>query len=347
MKLKKNTLQFRFLVSFISLVVIMLVFVGSLISLCVRFFFINNFYSDTQKILNKDFIGQYAGLSKSSEDFLRSVISGVENQKLNLALNSDRSYIILSSEGKTLLGESHLNNHDIIKTENFKNALSGNFDNSINYFGRSMIFCAPLKYKSEVLGVICVTDSMAKVNSIISSVSVVTLSCCFLGLLVSVILSFKISKIITKPIEDLTYAAKKIEEGDLAFRLNSKSTDEIGVLSKAFDSMSSKLNTSLMNLQNEKNKLSAIFSHLTDGVMVFSKDEKLYHYNEVAKELFDFEENGLFSHVFPFVDTDFEKLLNLGNETLSYLFPKNEKTLKQGKKIFFALFTTFPRSKIT
>ncbi len=336
MKEKNNTIKTKFLVSFISLVVILLVFVGSLISLCVRFFFINNFYSDTEKILNKDFIGQYAGLSKSSEDFLHSVIEGMENQKLNLALNSDRSYIILSSEGKTLSGESHLNNRDIIKTENFKNALSGNFDNSINYFGRSMIFCTPLKYKSQVLGVICVTDSMAKVNSIISSVSVVTLSCCFLGLLISVILSFKISKIITKPIEDLTRAAKKIEEGDLEFRLNSKSTDEIGVLSKAFDSMSAKLKISLHNLNDEKNKLSAIFSHLTDGVLVFSKEGKLYHYNEVAKDFFEFEEKDSFSRVFPFVDAKFEKLLTMGNETLSYLFPKNEKTLK----IIFAPFET-------
>ncbi|MBR4949453.1 MAG: HAMP domain-containing protein [Clostridia bacterium] len=336
MKEKKNTIKTKFLISFICLVIVMLFFVGSLISLSVRFFFINNFYSDTEKVLNKDFIGQYAALSKSNEDFLHSVMEGVENQKLNLSLNSDRGYIILSADGKTLSGESHLQNDEIIKTENFKNALNGNFENSINYFGRSMIFCTPLKYKTQILGVICVTDSMAKVNSIISSVSVVTLGCCFLGLLISVILSFKISKIITKPIEDLTFAAKKIEEGNLEFRLNSKSTDEIGLLSKAFDSMSSKLKTSLDNLNDEKNKLSAIFSHLTDGVMVFSKEGKLYHYNDVAKELFNFDKKALFSSIFSFLEKDFKDLLDMGEKTFSYLLPKEDKTLK----IIFAPFET-------
>lgn len=336
MKLKKDTLNFRFLTSFISLVLIMLIFVGSLISLFVRIYFINNFYSDIQKILNKDFINQYSSLSKSSEDFLSNVISGMEKQKLNLSLNNDRSYIILSPEGNTLYGESFFDNRDIVKNKNFKTAVKGDFQNTRNYFGKSMIFCAPLKYKNTVLGVICITDNMSKVNSIIFSVTILTLICCFLGLVFSVIISFKISKIITKPLKDLTFAAKEMEKGNLDIKINYTKNDEIGLLSNAFNNMSFELKRSLTNLKNEKNKLDAIFSHLTDGVMVFSENGTLYHQNKAAENFLNFKEKDDFADIFPFLKKDFKNLIFLKEKTSYYTFSKNQKSLK----LIFACFET-------
>lgn len=336
MKIKKNTLNSRFLVSFISLVLIMLVFVWGLISLFVRIFFINNFYKDAQSVLNQTFISQYSSLSKSSEDFLSNVISGVENQKVNLALNSDRSYIILTSDGNTLYGESPLKNEDILKSDNFQNALKGEFKNKSNYFGKSMIFCTPLKYKKDILGVICVIDNMTNVNKIISSVTVLTLICCFFGLVFAVILSFKISRIITKPLEELTSAAKEMGKGNLDIKIDCNKDDEIGILSKSFNNMADELKISLNNLENEKNKLSAIFFHLTDGVMVFSEEGKLYHQNNVAKNFFGHKENDDFLEIFPFLKNEIKKLRENSRKRISYIVSKDGKSLK----LIFAPFET-------
>lgn len=336
MKKRKNTLKSRFLVSFISLVLIMLAFVGGLISLFVRIYFINNFYKDAESVLNQAFISQYSGLSKSSEDFLSNIIYGVENQKVNLALKSDRSYIILTRDGNTLYGESALKNQDILKNENFKNALNGEFKNKPNYFGKSMIFCTPLKYKDDVLGVICVIDNMTSVNKIITSVTVLTLICCLLGLIFSVILSFKISKIITKPLEELTSAAKEMGKGNLDIKIDCNTNDEIGILSESFNNMADELKISLNNLENEKNKLSAIFFHLTDGVMVFSEEGKLYHQNNVAEKLFGFKENDEFKNIIPFIKTGIEKLKDISEKPISYIVSKDGKSLK----LIFAPFET-------
>ena len=52
---------------------------------------------------------------------------------------------------------------------------------------------------------------------------------------------FAITLKMTKPIEQLTIATKRIEEGDLQYRVGIKREDEIGDLAKAFDQMAERL----------------------------------------------------------------------------------------------------------
>jgi signal transduction histidine kinase len=59
--------------------------------------------------------------------------------------------------------------------------------------------------------------------------------------LLGALIIFAITKRMTRPIELLTIAAKRIEEGDLGYRVNIKRDDEIGTLSAAFDQMGERL----------------------------------------------------------------------------------------------------------
>ena len=63
---------------------------------------------------------------------------------------------------------------------------------------------------------------------------------------------FKIVGRMTKPIEQLTQGAKRIEEGDFKYRVSLKRSDEIGDLASAFDRMSDRLMHREMELKESQ-----------------------------------------------------------------------------------------------
>ena len=129
-----------------------------------------------------------------------------------------------------------------------------------------------------------------------------------IGLLISVLLSFPLSKTMVGPIEKLTAGAEKMAAGDFGGALPVESTDEIGVLTGTFNEMAGVLQSTLAAVENERNKLDTLFLHMTDGVVAFDHGGKLIHCNPAANDMLQrpvgpectYEE--LFGSLFPFGD---------------------------------------------
>lgn len=78
------------------------------------------------------------------------------------------------------------------------------------------------------------------------------------------LLTYLVSRSIMKPILTLKSAAKQIKEGNLDFRVSSKSNDEIGQLVQAFEEMRSRLKESLdiqMQYEDNRKELISNISH--------------------------------------------------------------------------------------
>jgi len=72
------------------------------------------------------------------------------------------------------------------------------------------------------------------------------------------IAGYYFSRIISKPIDDLTAAAQKIEEGDLGYRIEIQSRDEIGRLSKSFNHMAGIINQKIDELEKTNIRLTQL-----------------------------------------------------------------------------------------
>jgi len=72
----------------------------------------------------------------------------------------------------------------------------------------------------------------------------------FVGIVASIILGFAISKKVTGPIEKLVQGTRKIAQGDLDFKVEVKSKDEIGELASSFNEMAKSLAESRKNLND-------------------------------------------------------------------------------------------------
>ena len=67
---------------------------------------------------------------------------------------------------------------------------------------------------------------------------------------VGTVLSYIMSRLLTKPLDRLTNATKKLASGELSYRCGVKSGDELGQLSRDFDAMASRLEESMEQMQD-------------------------------------------------------------------------------------------------
>ncbi|HVE62287.1 MAG TPA: ATP-binding protein [Mycobacteriales bacterium] len=112
-----------------------------------------------------------------------------------------------------------------------------------------------------------------------------------IGLLAAA-LALLLARRITRPIEQLTVTASRIRRGDLAASADVTSTDEVGVLSRAFDAMTRSLSTSNDELRvaaaeqsNLRARLATIVDSMADGVLITDGAGIVTGLNPVGEEL--------------------------------------------------------------
>ena len=106
-------------------------------------------------------------------------------------------------------------------------------------------------------------------------------------------------RFLTRPLMDLTKAARRLAGGDFSARVEAESSDEIGVLTESFNSMARALEdrTQRMerhaqdlrarqaDLSSERDRLRAVISSMRDGLVVFDADGVPVVHNRAAGPL--------------------------------------------------------------
>ena len=77
------------------------------------------------------------------------------------------------------------------------------------------------------------------------------------GILLAIALGIFLSRIISKPINELVKVAEKIADGDLDVDVEAKTTDEIGLLSEAFKRMADNLNEVMSNFDSASEQVAS------------------------------------------------------------------------------------------
>ncbi|MDR0325746.1 MAG: cell wall metabolism sensor histidine kinase WalK [Oscillospiraceae bacterium] len=133
--------------------------------------------------------------------------------------------------------------------------------------------------------IVYVRDSKKGFTEQSRSMFFVILQAVILGLTFSLLLSLLLSKTMTTPIENLTRGAARVAAGDFSEKIEVHSRDEIGTLTQTFNYMAGVLQKSLRDVEGERDKLSTLFLHMTDGVAAFAHDGELLHVNLAALRL--------------------------------------------------------------
>ena len=98
---------------------------------------------------------------------------------------------------------------------------------------------------------------------------------------------FLIARHITNPINHLVDTAVAVTKGDLNRRSNLQVNDEIGLLSRSFDRMTTTLADQNQELDQQRSQLKAILDSIVDGIIVLDTHDNILSVNPAAEQLLD------------------------------------------------------------
>ena len=232
-------------------------------------------------------LGKYAPLSEPSDE-VQSVLveswGGMTSQEISVV---GRNMLIVASTNRALVGRSaaavldaDLLSQTLVSGETAEK--SGRWKD-IDIF--SISYPVAEEGSGRFCGAVYVRADLTTINDFITSSRAVFVRATVLALLITVILGFILARSITVPINNVTQTVQKMSQGDFSTEVPVKSDDEIGQLAEMFNILREKLDSTLEEISNEKNKLGTILEYMADGLVAIDLDGQILHANPAARQM--------------------------------------------------------------
>ena len=284
-----RSLHMKLVMIMVLLILSLMTVVGAFLINSVMAFYLEDFYTQMSNVFARESLTRdLTTATQGEEDGAQAILDILETYSGELGLNGySRTLFILDGEtGEYLAG----NNDDAGKnlsydSANLTHALATGEDSSSPDMAADYMDVAITLDRGGSSYVIYILDNKTTVNSLISQMFVLILESLVFGLVISILLSFLLSKTMIIPIQRLTEGAMRVAHGDFSRKIQVASRDEIGVLTDTFNDMAGQLQDTLRQVENERNKLDTLFLHMTDGVVAFSRNGEVIHSNPAAEEM--------------------------------------------------------------
>ena len=106
-----------------------------------------------------------------------------------------------------------------------------------------------------------------------------------LGLLGCLLLSWIVTRAVTKPLQSMTRTAEKLAQGDYDVPPPTDAGGELGVLARAMMHMAGEVKSRIGELTQQRDLMSVVIGGLVEGVVVVDRGGKVALVNEAAKPL--------------------------------------------------------------
>lgn len=277
-----DSLRTKLVLIMILLILALMIVVGSFLLSGVSRFYIDRFYDSMIGTFSQEFILSLQDTAAESPNPPRQMTEMLMAQS-SLGIDmSGRNVYILDRYGNILDGSGRETSLPV--TDNILTAMKGEVGQASSVNSKNMDLAVPVKSGGGEY-IVYILDNKATVNALSDQLITMVLRSLILGVAISVVLAVFLSQILITPIRALTAGARQVAAGDFSQKLEVVSRDEIGTLTRNFNYMSQVLQSTLSQVENEKNKLSTLFLHMTDGVVAFSQDGVIIHFNPAAGKM--------------------------------------------------------------
>ncbi|HHX24262.1 MAG TPA: cell wall metabolism sensor histidine kinase WalK [Thermoanaerobacterales bacterium] len=203
-----------------------------------------------------------------------------------------------------------------------------------------MYYAYPIKDNEKVVGIIYLISSIESIYDTIAETKTIIFMATLLGLIVTGILGYALSRTITGPIQEVTKRAASMAQGDFDQQIQVKSDDEIGKLTKMFNFLTTRLKDTMEEISDEKEKMEAILINMADGVIALNDEGQVIHINPVARQMLSLEDD-ITGKDFSF---ELKKLLNINmKQLLDNDFNKSETLIKTNDAIIKSIYAPLTR----
>ncbi len=288
-----RSLHMKLVLIMVLLVVSLMTIIGAFLTNSVNRFYLNDFYSQMADVFGDDtaLVKDLVTSKEGETDPVQALDEVLKTYMWQLGVNgSNRNYYILDAADCTYLaGSSEEEGRSPEMTPNLYTAMNeGEVGTRDDLTASYMDLAIPIERGGQSF-ILYILDDRGTVQDLNSEIFRLILEALVFGLIISVLLSFLLSRAMVTPIRALTRGAKRVAEGDFDHEIQVSSHDEIGLLTDAFNNMAGQLQTTIQAVENERTKLSTLFLHMTDGVVAFNRDGEVIHSNPAAEEMLNTE----------------------------------------------------------
>lgn len=114
----------------------------------------------------------------------------------------------------------------------------------------------------------------------------------FIGLLIlfaaAALISYRIARGLTRPLEQITRVAKRIKSMDYRARVTVKSNDEIGELGLAINAMADGLQVQMARIHQNESQLASVLDNMINGIVMIDRAGRIVLLNRRAEEVLGF-----------------------------------------------------------
>ncbi|WP_274964242.1 two-component system histidine kinase PnpS [Tepidanaerobacter syntrophicus] len=192
--------------------------------------------------------------------------------------------VIADSEKDPSDTESHSTRPEI------KEAYLGNIGKSVRYSSslktEMMYVAIPILENHDIAYVLRLAVPISHINALTRNIGKMFFSASLAGLLVAFLISTIFSRRITKPIEEVSYAAKKISCGNYDLKVPLRPPYETKILAESFNRMAENLQETVGKLKEETDKTRAVLASMAEGLIAVDQNCHVVMMNFAAEKLF-------------------------------------------------------------
>jgi two-component system phosphate regulon sensor histidine kinase PhoR len=278
--------------------IIIFIFIQLLIIGLSFYYFSSNhreFYLEQEKI-SLEHYSQLMLNNLKTEEILNSSQS-LQSKSAEWSDDSETRITIIAADGQ-VLADSH---YDISEMDNHRNRpevveaiRSGSSGTAIRYsntIGEEMLYYAvTVRDQGELIGILRTARPLRFIRSVLIEDIKSYLFFFVILAAITILLGWRLTNSIVKPLKTVTKTAEKISEGDLTQRIPvRKYNSEIEKLARMFNYMAEELEEKITEISQEKNRIEAILESMVDGVIAVDKEGKISLINPAARRIFNIE----------------------------------------------------------
>jgi len=249
----KRSLHLKLSLILILMIILLIIVVSAFLVRGVETFYIEEFYGQMHAFFgDPEVAGALLGTQGTAErpDYQSlaerlSVYSG----RLGIVYGVRHYYVLDGLTGAFLAGSVVPEEGAFRITPNVLTALGGEIGDRSDRRLNFMDVAIPLTTADGNTYIIQILDTKQTASDLSGSLITIILLTGIVGLGISILLSFVLSKTLVVPIQSLTRAAERVAQGDFSRPIDDDAKDEIGELAQTFNNMAGQLKETVAQLE--------------------------------------------------------------------------------------------------
>lgn len=198
---------------------------------------------------------------------------------------SENGTVLADSEDDPRQMDNHLNRPEVkgILQDGIQQGESIRFSETLDF--KMMYVTVPLYKGNERIGIVRTAIALDMIEKSTKQLWFSLFIIIGVTLILSGMVSIRLAKGITRPIEEVVDVARRLTSKDYESRVTVKATGEIGQLSHAINVLASSLQKQMKEIQDHQQQLTSILSNMVSGVMLVNDAGIIQLINPAMEEL--------------------------------------------------------------